>query len=229
MSDDLSRFIPPNARDYSNYQFLYPPRPETKNKIYPMQIPQWEARGFWAQYKKNGTNNGIAVAPSGELITRQRRNIPHINWAPSEHTKYAFRHLTGGWHYFITELIHSKVADGKAKGLSDINYIHDILVFRGKHLTGTTFAERQALLAELFDAKHLPVSSTGSHYIIDKHTWLARNHTKGFAKMFAGLSGEEDEGLVLKSPTAKLAPCATEGLNAAWMVKIRVPHGNYDA
>lgn len=226
---DISRLIPTNTPKYTSYNFLYPPRPETKNKIYPMQILQWEARGFWAQYKKNGTNNLMAISPDRQITAMQRRNIPHINWSASEHTRLPFLDLKGGWYVFSCELLHSKVADGAKKGLRDINYIHDILVADSAHLTGTTFAQRQEMLAELFDAKHLPIAASGSHYVIDGHTWLARNHTKGFAKMFSGLSSPEDEGLVLKSPTAKLASCAKEGANAAWMVKVRVPHANFAA
>jgi len=226
---DISRLIPSNTPKYNSYSFLYPPRPETKNKIYPMQIPSWEARGFWAQYKKNGTNNVMAISPDRQITARERRNIPHVMWTPSEHTRLPFLGLKGGWYVFSCELIHSKVAGGASKGLRDINYIHDILVADNAHLTGTTFAQRQEMLAVLFDAPNLPIAASGSHYVIDAHTWLARNHTKGFAKMFAGLSGAEDEGLVLKSPTAKLVSCAKEGLNASWMVKVRVPHGNYAA
>jgi hypothetical protein len=213
--------------DYTSYQFLYPPRPE--KAIFSIQLPYYEQRNFIVQYKKNGTNNGMAISPRCEITAMQRRNEPHALWAPSEHTKEAFRDLPGGWYYFVAELLHSKVSGGAAKGLRDINYINDILVADDKHLVGTTFAERQALLAKLFNAAKLPISSTGSHYIIDSHTWLARNHTKSFAQMFAGLREAEDEGLVLKMPSAKLAPCTKPTANASWMVKIRMPHKNYAA
>lgn len=216
------------AEPYTAYRFLWPPRPE--KKIYEMQLNWFESRGYVAQYKKNGTGNVIAISPQRNIIAMQRKNIPHVLWSPSEHTKDAFRDLKGhGWYVFVAELVHSKVANGKAIGLSDINYINDILVADGRYLVGTTFTQRQTMLAELFDLKRRPVAKTGSHYVIDQHTWLARNHTSGFQKLFAGLSSPEDEGLVLKLPTAKLEPCLKLGSNAGWQVKIRKPHENYDA
>lgn len=208
--------------DYLSYQFLYPPRP--RRRIFKLQLPNFEAQGYWSQYKKNGTNNVIAISPDRQIIARQRHNIPHERWTASEHTVDAFRRLKGGWFVFIAELLHSKVRD-----VRDINYINDILVADSRFLTGTSFAERQALLATLFNAKRLPVAATGSHFVIDRHTWLARNHKTGFSGLFAGLSAPEDEGLVLKFPHAILASCRRPDLNASWMVKIRRPTATRDA
>jgi hypothetical protein len=214
--------------DYTTYRFLWPPRPE--RKIYELQLDWFESQGYWAQYKKNGTGNVMAISPQREVIAKQRTNKPHILWAPSAHTSDAFRSLKGhGWYVFVAELVHSKVANASFLGLRDINYINDILVADGTTLTGTTFTKRQELLADLFGASHLPVAKSGSHYVIDRHTWLARNHRSGFRKMFAGLASPEDEGLVLKQPAAKLSSCLRESSNSSWQVKIRVPHPNYDS
>lgn len=212
---------------YVSYRFLYPPRPE--RKIYQMQLSYFEQQGYWAQYKKNGTGNVMAISPQRDVIVKQRTNKPHINWAPSDHTGDAFRSLKGGWYVFATELLHNKVANAATIGLRDINYINDVMVVNGISLVGTTFEDRQALLANLFGSARLPVAASGSHWVIDKHTWLARNHRAGFEKMFTGLSSPEDEGLVLKNPIAKLAPCVKESSNSSWQVKIRVHHKNYDS
>ena len=135
----------------------------------------------------------------------------------------AFLGLPGGWYVFTAELLHSKVP-----GLRNINYIHDILVTDSEHLTGTTFAERQALLSRLFPDAVEHVS--GGYRVINPNTWLANNHTANFATMFKTISEKrnpEDEGLVLKNPTARLAFCLTATSNSAWQAKCRIPHKNY--
>jgi hypothetical protein len=222
--------------DYTSYRFLYPPRPE--KAIYEMQLAYFEQQGaHFAQYKKNGTGNVMAITPQRTVVAMQRTNKAHILWSPSAHTADAFRGLKGrGWYVFVAELLHSKVAADKQKqatgsesGLKDINYINELLVADGETLTGTTFEYRQQMLAEMFGASRLPVSKSGSHYVIDRHTWLARNHRSGFRKLFAGLSSPEDEGLVLKLATAKLAPCQREKSNSSWQLKIRKPTKNYAA
>jgi hypothetical protein len=179
----------------------------------------------------------MAISPQRKVVAMQRTNKAHILWSPSDHTANPFRDLKGhGWYVFVAELLHSKVAaekqrqaTGSESGLRDINYINDILVADGTTLTGTTFEHRQQMLADMFGASRLPVSQTGSHYVIDRHTWLARNHRSGFRRLFAGLSSPEDEGLVLKMATAKLAPCLKEGSNSSWQIKIRKPTKNYAA
>jgi frataxin-like iron-binding protein CyaY len=212
--------------EYSKYQFLLPPRPD--NVIDRIQLPWFEKQGYVLQYKKNGTNNVMAISPDREIIAMQRHNIPHKLWAPSAHTIAPFRDLPGGWYVFVAELLHNKVKDGATKGLRDINYINEILVADSQHLTGTTFIDRQALLAKMFGADKLPIAASGSHYIIDEHTWLARNHTTNFSKIFAGLTAAEDEGVVLKQASARLKPCTTATANSAWQVKLRLPRTSYE-
>jgi hypothetical protein len=202
-----------------------------------MQLPHFERQGYLAQIKKNGTGNVMAISPQRKVVAMQRTNKAHILWSPSDHTANPFRDLKGhGWYVFVAELLHSKVAaekqrqaTGSESGLRDINYINDILVADGTTLTGTTFEFRQQMLVEMFGADRLPVAKSGSHYVIDRHTWLARNHRSGFRRLFAGLDSPEDEGLVLKLPTGKLAPCLREGSNSSWQFKIRKPTKNYAA
>lgn len=198
---------------YEQFSYLYPPRPSVN--IPPEALPQWEKSGYWSQTKKNGTANVMAITPDRKVIAMTRHKTEHKAWAPDAATGLAFRDLSGGWYVFTAELLHSKVP-----GLRNINYIHDVLVADSEHLTGTTFAERQALLARLFPDAVAHIS--GGYRVIDPHTWLACNHTDGFAAMFRTLSQKrspEDEGIVLKKPTAKLAFCLTATSNSAWQAK----------
>lgn len=207
--------------NYQSYQYLYPPRPE--NAIMPVSLPLYEARGYVAQFKKNGQSNIMAISPDRKIIAMNRHGQQHRQWQPSEATQAAFNDLRGGWYVFTSELIHAKV-----KVLRDINFIHDILVADSQHLTGTTFAERQTILADLFP--HAVDHISGGYRVIDQHTWLAKNYQTGFARLFQGIAERrqaEDEGLVLKNPKARLALCLGERSNVKWQAKCRLPTKNY--
>ena len=204
---------------YDSYSYLWPPRPV--NSIQTIMLPFYERQGHVAQIKMNGTCSVIAVSPDGYLTTMTRHNEPHRAWAPTEGSSKAFRSLPGeGWYVFVAELMHSKVP-----GIRDINYINDILVHDGEHLTGATYSDRQQMLTALFPAQ----SETLSHYVVDAHTWLAKTHTGGFQSLFKGLSRPEHEGLVIKNPKAPLALCFRENGNWNWQVKIRKPTKNYSS
>lgn len=204
---------------YTKFSFLYPPRPE--HTIPGGFLSIYENKGWWAQAKKNGTCNIMAISPEREIVARTRRNEPHKAWQPSEHTKKSFTNLPGkGWYVFVAELMHSKV-----HRLKDINYINDILVADSEYLIDMTYADRQKLLSDLF----IPISETSTYYIIDPHTWLAKNHMSGFYDMFMNMTPEieggnhENEGLVVKDPTSILALCSRNMSNSDWLVKSRHP------
>lgn len=205
---------------YEEFSYLWPPRPD--NKISKTLLAYYESQGWVAQAKLNGTCNVMAVAPDRKTIkAMSRHNDDHKLWAPSAHTASPFKNLPGdGWYVFVAELMHSKI-----QGMRDINYIHDVLVADGEYLVGKTWAERQAILQSLFTVS--VKGSTIDHYVIDDHTWLVRNHAKGFSALFEKLGDEMHEGLVLKNPNAKLDRCSREKSNSGWQVKCRKPHKNY--
>lgn len=206
---------------YESYAFLWMPRPE--RAIPPDMLGYYEQKGMDAQLKKNGTGTILNVTPERKLKVMRRENTEHKLWSPSEHTIAPFLNLPGtGWYVFVAELLHSKV-----KGLRDINYINDLLVRDGEYLVGTTFADRQKMLTELFP--DVVPSMDGNYDVIDEHTWLARTYQPGanYRKLFDNLTRPDDEGLVLKDPKAKLALCLRENSNSAWQRKCRKPHANY--
>ncbi len=210
---------------YDSFTYYFPPRASGK----PMPaalLPAWEARGYWAQIKKNGTCNLMDITSDREIIAWNRHNEPHRAWQPDNRTRQAFMNLPGkGWYKFVAELMHSKIP-----GIRHINYVHDVLVADGESLIGTTFAARQKLLGELFPNTTAPNPKDAELYgigytVIDEHTWLATNYLPGanFFELFRGLNAAADEGVVLKKPTATLAICAREGSNTSWQTKVRRP------
>jgi len=209
---------------FDDWHYLWPPRPGSENVISKALLGHYEEQGWIAQTKMNGTCNVMAVAPDRKTIkAMSRHNDEHKLWAPSAHTAAPFKNLPGtGWYVFLAELMHSKVSDGPR----DTNYIHDILVADGEYLVGTTFAERQALLHKLLVK---PTSKkTYTHFVIDDHTWVARNYTQGFEDLFETLiETPAYEGVVLKNPNGKLGMCSREKSNSAWQVKCRRGGKNY--
>ena len=204
---------------YVGPRFLYPPRPELA--IPAEELPRYEAMGWWAQFKLNGTCSVIAVSPDRRLFTWMRDKAQHTAWRATEANRQAFLGLPGdGWYVFVAELMHSKVP-----GLRNINYLHDILVADSIYLAGSTFADRQELLASLFPNRTKALG--GAHEVIDAHTWLAINYRPGikggFRKLFQSLERPEHEGLVLKDPTATLNLCFKPDSNSAWQRKCRRP------
>lgn len=150
-----------------------------------------------------------------------RHNEPHKLWAPTPASSAAFKGLPGqGWYVFVAELLHSKVKGGPR----DTNYIFDVLVADGEYLVGKSFEERQAILDSIFPDS---IGETVSHRIINANTWVAKLHDEDFRDLFDGLSADEDEGIVIKDPAAKLALCSRELANQTWQVKIRKKHANY--
>ena len=126
------------------------------------------------------------------------------------------------------EVLHSKT-----KTIKDTIYIFDIIVNNGEVLVGTTFAERQKILMDLFVKADTP--STYSHYVLAPQTWLAKLVTGNFSSVMAAVNQRaegapgnvEDEGLVIKNPNAKLAPMEKEKNNTGWQVKTRIQTKNY--
>jgi hypothetical protein len=206
---------------YNRYEYLWPPRPDSKRAVMPAMLNFYEKRGWKGQIKKNGTCNLIAVSPQGEIVAMNRHKEDHKLWAPTAGSSAAFKNLPGsGWYVFVAELLHSKVQGGPR----DTNYVFDILVSDGVYLVGKTFMERQAILDGLFPDTR---SETFSHRVIDDHTWVAKLFTEDFRGVFDGLSSLEDEGIVLKDPKSKLELCSRQSANNTWQVKCRKPHKNF--
>ena len=204
---------------FDDFQYLFPPRP---NKSIPQGLLGfYEQRGYIAQAKKNGACSVIAISPDKKITAMNRHREAHKAWTANPETMTLFTDLPGdGWYVFVAELLHAKVA-----GIKDTNYINDVLVVDGKYLVGTNFVERQAMLQTMFLTGD--ETETDSHFVLNKTTWLARNHSSGFDALFTSLDKPEDEGLVLKSPKVPLAPCFREGSNEGWQVKCRRQTKNF--
>lgn len=204
---------------YTQYGYVWPPRPETA--IPSDMLGYYEKERWVAQIKKNGTCSLIFVSPEGEVIFKTRHNDDHKAWSPLPEHKEFFRSISGGqWAVFEAELLHNK-----GNTVKNTFYIFDIIVWQGDYLTGTTFAERQGLLQNIF--KDDMQTGTVDHWNITDKIWLAKPITSNFLELYESLTHQEDEGLVLKNPEAKLKLCNKQNANGGWQVKCRRQHKNY--
>jgi hypothetical protein len=200
---------------YDAYSYLWPPRPD--NAIPRGTLGFYERRGYWAQVKKNGTCT-VIFARADEVIFMTRHNDTHRSWAPlADHR--AFFAGRPQWNVYVAELLHSKTPT-----IRHHLYLFDVIVADGEHLVGQTFAARQELLAERFPR----VEGIAGVGVVPVGPYASRavNYVSRLEDVWRELR-DEDEGLVLKSPDAPLAPCFTATANGSWQVKCRRSTKNY--
>lgn len=208
--------------------FLYPPRPS--HAIAPNWLDSYERDGYWGQAKLNGTCAFFSGTKDGELLSLNRHNEEHKQWALGEQMR---KELTapfkGIGHYAIVgELMHAKT-----QKIKDTFYIFDILAIDGKSLNGTTYADRYSILESLYPSQE----TTLTHHVVGSKVWMARNHKENLGKVYEAISDLNAdymvntavpfEGLVLKRPDGKLKNCFKEGTNGGWQAKCRFTSKNY--
>ena len=209
--------------------YFYPPRPE--NACSPAQIGVYEADGWWAQTKFDGTCGVFTVSADGRVrkaMTRHGSNKPMVRWtATPEH----FEHLASlcdqrdpsAINVFVGEVLHGRV---KAKHLAKTPIIiHDILVHNGKHLFQSKYGMR-------FKAYLAPLAEKGkmldTHYELTDRVGIIRNVGCELSSFYYDLERKrkwfpEYEGVVLKNPNARLEPCTRQSANSSWQIKSRFP------
>ena len=209
--------------EYTDYTYLFPPRPEVK--VPRDALGNYQSLGWHAQVKKNGTCT-VIFAKGDQVIFKTRHaeeqtdGDDHKMWSPKpEHVKF-FQGFDS-WNVFVAELMHSKTPT-----IKDQLYIFDQIVHNGVQLVGKTFAERQALLRERWLHLNAGFAPERDQLRVHQYVSLAKNFKGGFGKLFDTL-GPGDEGLVLKNPNAPLNACFKHDSNWGWQVKSRIPHKNY--
>jgi hypothetical protein len=198
------------AIKYTNYTFLYPPRPE--NIVMSGMLELFEKRRFISQVKKNGTGSTLAVSPDKEFFFKTRHGENHKAWTVPDEILDPFYLLPKRWYYFCFELLHSKT-----KHIKNTMFIHDLLVANSNYLVGFKYIDRYNLLHNLFKVQ----KSCSQYDVISDNILIANNYNIGFEMLFKSLKNIEDEGLVLKDPNAEMRLCVKENSNSSWMVKVR--------
>lgn len=205
---------------YTTFRYVTPPRCKARLPPIPEELDRLQKKGWWAQCKWNGTNSLIFVSPTKDVQGWNRHNSPHKAWSPSKQNTELYRSLPGtSWWVFNGELLHSK-----GPSVKDVHFIHDVLVADGFLLTGKTYAQRYEILYDLWSPRADGTIDALDHWVIDKHTWLAKSYDTDFIGLYAKLDGPLHEGLICKDPRAVLS--VTElgpSGRAHWMMKLRRP------
>jgi len=216
---------------YTKFQFIYPPRCETKipYEIDSPVLKMW--KGFpdaIAQYKLNGNRNVIYVSPSGDIEfwnrhqERQKYIIPDVMAAQIR----KFSPL-GHWTIWDTELLHTRT-----KHIKNTLYFYDCLVWESQYLIGQTYSERFSIVQKCLGDRFAPLDSNmfiDNIYIarnIPVSGWdLAAKETK-IQEMMVGK--DFCEGLVFKRTgnISRLAYGYQEVNNGGFMCKTRKPTKN---
>jgi len=204
---------------YEAYSYLWPPRPETK--IPPDLMRFYQDRGWWAQVKKNGTCT-VVFARGSSVVFKTRHDDDHKAWTPSPEVTAPFLGRPD-FNVYVGELLHSK-----GVGVRNHLYLFDMLVNDGEHLSGVSFADRQAILRERFPIigdQSQGLAGVGAN-MITRNVSMAQCYALGFDRVWTEL-GVNDEGIVLKDPAALLRPCISAVANAGWQVKCRKPKTSF--
>jgi len=200
---------------YTTWQYLYPPRPDFA--IACAMLNYYEKRGWLAQFKKNGTNTIIGIAPNQTFHAMNRHAANHKAWHLTDHIKKDLLRLFPDkkWFVLCAEIMHSKTPT-----IKDTIYIHDMLVWKGEFLLDSTFLERALML----DERLITNVESNTHYVCDSEgkIWYAKRFDKDFKTLFQSIKQVKiDEGLVLKDPNGKLRACKTPTENSSWQIKCR--------
>jgi hypothetical protein len=207
-------------KEYNSFKYIFPPRPETRTP--PTGLGTYERMGFIAQPKLNGSC-ALLFTNGSQAKLMGRHNNTFVRQLIPEETLCSL-HRGAGWMVLVGEYMNKSQRDSKGNLFNARLVIFDILVHNGKHLVGSTFGQRQALLDSLYDTKPYDdfISSIGGPL------YRVNNITQDFTGNYTRATGVQMyEGLVLKRPTGSLENGMREANNTGWQVKIRKPTKNY--
>lgn len=214
---------------YETYRYIYPPRPS--NKIDPKYLNRYDNGEYYAQPKLNGSCGVVFLSGNGPAIVMNRHGEIMTN---VKRDQIAFEELHHGTGYMVlTGEVLNKAKNGENNKLFNQKFIiWDIIVFNGEQLIGTTFAQRQKLLSELYkplksEFKYIyPIAS--KTFLKIQGVYMPSLFTEGFSKTFDTLiKVDVYEGIVLKKKNAPLAHGFHSSNNTDWQIKCRKPTKNY--
>ena len=205
---------------YTNYRYLYPPRPEIKSPQ--SGLKTYERMGFIAQPKLNGSCSLLFTdSLSHKLMNRHQESFAR-ELIPKEDLMRL--HRGSGYQVLVGEYMNKSKKDSKGKLFNGCIVLFDILVHNGQYLTGTTFEERQELLASLY-----PGNSYDDYlYSVSDNVYRVKNFKADFESNYKAITKTDMyEGFVLKRPSGILEYGFRPANNTGWQLKIRKPTKNY--
>jgi len=211
---------------YSNYRYIYPPRPE--RKIPKSELKEYDKGGFFdgeflAEPKFNGSCGPLFFSKDEFIpMNRHKDKLTTFKLQPSE-----FRNLFPNekWNVIVGEYMNKSKKDDSNKVFNHKFVIFDILVINGDYMLGKTFEQRWNMLYDMF--KDQIIGENEYSYQITENIWLVKVFYTDFESIWEKLTKiDMIEGLVLKKRNFGLEPGISEKNNTA-QVKIRKPTLNY--
>jgi len=207
-------------KNFDSFSYIYPPRPATK--VPSTGLNTYENMGFIAQPKLNGScgvlsTNGIEV----KLMNRHKSSFARelIN---KDHLRQL--HRGSGWTVLVGEFMNKSKRDRKGNLFNGVFVIFDILVYNGKHLVGSTFIERQAILDKEYPSRDYD----GFISSVSQNVYRVNNFVSDFGSKWNDIiKTDMYEGWVMKRPSGKLEKGIRENNNTGWQLKCRKPTKNY--
>jgi ATP-dependent DNA ligase len=206
-------------------KYIYPPRAE--NKIAPESLPTFEEMGkFLAEPKLNGSSMQIYFSDGAKEIKLMTRHKTAID---CKMDKEELRKLYQGPGEMILcgEYMNKSKKDEDGKVWNQKYVIWDIIMFRGRHLLGTTFLERYYILIDLYKAKQ-PTVKGGVLQPITENCYRVAIFFDDLLGLYKRITKiDMYEGLVLKKKDGKLEDGYSENNNIKTQIKCRKATKNY--
>lgn len=206
---------------YSNYQYIYPPRPE--NNISPKDLNFWDkTNSLIGQPKLDGSNCVLFLRKNDTIaMNRHSERLSNFNLNTNEIDRLSpsndWTVLNGEWmnkskKYDMNNLFNNKLV------------IFDILVDNGDYLIGKTFEHRYNLLKSKFN-----ISEYNDYlYSISENVFLVKSFYNEFESKFNEfVKTDMLEGLVLKRKEGRLERGNTAKNNNKVQLKCRKKTKNY--
>lgn len=206
---------------YSNFQYIYPPRPE--NNIPPSDLNFWDkTNSLLAQPKFNGSNCLLFLRGKDMVVMNRHNNrMSNFNIPSNE-----ILSLSQGdkWTIFNGELMNKSKKDENNQLFNNKLVLFDLLVDNGDYLIGKSFEYRYNLLKSKFNLTKY------NHYsdMISENIFIVKSFDKGFEDLFEQFTKVDMlEGLVLKRKDARLERGNTAKNNTKLQIKCRKQTLNY--
>jgi ATP-dependent DNA ligase len=207
---------------YSNYRYIYPPRP--KNAIPSSDLNSYDNGTMLAQPKLDGSNCLIFTdGKNVKVMNRHSQPITRFE-IPTEEILSLYKG-SGGWTVINGEYMNKSKRDETGNTFNHKFVIFDILVNDGDYLIGKTFDQRVKILDEMFDT----IESEKQYlYSISANVFRVKTYMERLLDNFERLVRiDMVEGLVMKRKNARLEIGNTELNNVNSQLKSRKPTKNY--
>ncbi|MCA6423479.1 MAG: ATP-dependent DNA ligase [Flavobacterium sp.] len=218
-------------KNYNEFKYIYPPRPEYK--ILPEELDTISDE--WIGQPKYNGDCVVLFTNGTESHVYTRHNEKYSKKFNFDVTSLSF--LAPSWFVFVGEYLNPKKKMGEdGKLLTDRLVIFDCLVAEGKYLIGYQLWERIKILHSLFEPYSLTINGegklSGSEYMMQTdvpNLYIAATFCGNLRSIYNEIVKVDIyEGLVVKNSNAPLLYSFTEKNNELWQYKCRKPTKVYN-